>query len=683
MPFGSAAELPANIRDQLNSDERALFVEVFNRVYAQTHDDEKAFAAAWGAVNKSRGQRSTVRAYRNADGKYIVRGWAMLFTDEAHTDAYDTFFDRASALLLDYYPSAPLWMEHGQDKDYGSAPIGRRSHAEIYGHGIWLEHELHENHPCFDQTRRGVEEGQFSYSSDSVGHYVSEGFNPVNGHLGVWPFVGCSLTRSPAEPGLGKVSLRAFKSFVDSLTEAREAQSRGQIRNQGVKIMDPEMLAALAEFFGVEATPEAVAAPLQELLTQLQGGEAESAMGDLRSALNMDETATTEDVIGRMQQIASMLGESGRSYNYDALRRFSGLAEVALDESEEEEMPYVTRKHGSNQPLRFNVNRGAKQPGLVDMLRNIRAMKTQSYQLGPTGGYILNHEIAAEILPALRDSIPLFDMGVQEYTMDGVESLTIPKDRSEQEAYWVGEDTEIPESEENIGGVTLYPRPLAARVIIPNKYLANSVVDYEARVREKVTYRIMRAIMRAALFGTGGVSAPNVGAQPVGLATLAGMTGRDVTLTTLGTGNGAKPKISDLTAAIGRIEDANVELDDTTAWLFAPRTKRFFTDMTDSTGQPVLRGSWAEREERELVGYPWETTTLIPINQTVGTSSDCSTIFAGVWRHLAVALSNQFEFLVDPYSRSSYLQTVIIASTYSDIAVLYDEAFEVIAGVRS
>jgi HK97 family phage major capsid protein len=699
------------VRD-LNPEEQRQWLEVFNAVYAQTSSEEKAAAAAWGAVTKA---RYAVKSRTTADGKVIVQGWAMLFTDANVRDEHKEYFDRATKLLLEYYQGAPLWGEHGFE-EYDATPIGRRTQAAIYGYGVWLEHELHQEHPLFEKTREGCENGEFAYSSDSIRHYVQQGFDPTDGRLGVWPFAGCSLTRDPAEPGLGPVSIKAFKSALKKYlkqlppSEAREAQRRDSqtsLETQGVK-MTPEMLAALAEFLGVEATPEAVAAALQEIITQLQGsGDAngtpseampEEMMSGLRSALGLAETAGKSEIVAKLNGIAKILAEPApaarsRKLNYDALKRFTGLVDDELEQpdEDEDEPPFKTRKNNSpDKPRRHNVhfNKGAKKPGLVDMLRyahpmfrDMKGAKAQSYQLGNTGGYIMNHETADEFLPALRDALPLTDMGIQQYDMDGVESLTIPKDKGEHEAYWVGEATEVPASEETVGGVVLYPRPLATRIEIPNKYLANSRVDYESRVREKVTYRINRAIMRAALFGTGGTTAPNVGTQPVGLATLAGMSGRAVTGTSLGT-NGAKPKITDLTGAILRIESANVEIDETTQFLFAPRTKQTFADMTDTTGRPILRGTWANKEERDIAGYGWETTNLIPINQVVGSSSDCSTIFAGVWKWLALGLSNQFEFLVDPYSRSNDLMTVIVAWTYVDVAVLYDEAFEVITGVR-
>jgi HK97 family phage major capsid protein len=732
--YGSITELPDNIQSDCSDQEQGEYLRVYNLVYGQTNDATKATAAAWGWVKKMRVQGVAVmKTAKNGDP--VIGGWAMHFSNgREDKDFHDTYFSRASRLMLEYYQGAPLWMEHGLDNRYWDVPIGKRQNVGIFGYGVWIDHALHRSHEMFDETYRGAENGEFSYSSDSIGHYVERGFNPVDGRLDSWPFAGCSLTRDPAEPGLGFVSpqvfLGALKSaiqFKQNGTEAREAQRTGtrktyfvSIKKQGVTSMDPQMLADLAAFLGCEATPEAVAAALQDLMTQLQAtptAEPEVAaqselVASLAPALGLPAAASKSDVAAKVEQIKAMLAEpagagAGRSLNVGALKRFTARANELLDEPEEDRLPFYVgddedsdedeepqrtpARKTSNRSKRFG-QRGAqvgksKAPGIVQMLRDInpqtpssmKSAKAQSYGIGPTGGFILNHETAKEILPALRDALPLYDMGVQEYTMDGVESLTIPKDGAEHEAYWVGDGAEIPESEDKVGGLVLFPRPLAARVIIPNKFLANSTVNYEQRVREKITYRIQRAIMRAALYGTGGVSGANVGVQPTGLAVLAGMAGRTVTKTTLAT-NGARPTIKDMSAAIGRIEDANVELNESTAFLFSPRTKRTFVNMAATDGQPLLRDSWASGEDGALLGYNWQTTNLISNAETVGSSAVTSTIFAGVWSHMALGISNQFEFLVDPYSRASYLQTVIIASTYADVAVLYDEAFEVLVG---
>jgi HK97 family phage major capsid protein len=466
--------------------------------------------------------------------------------------------------------------------------------------------------------------------------------------------------------------------------------------------MPPEMLQALADALSamlgeqIAADAASISAALDKVKTMVAvpaGGEAAAAMSPpeqaaIKAALGLDEDADEEEVIEKIEEIQQAVKHTDRVGRFDKLGDFSNQYEDAKKNAGQTfgggrggggaGHPAATGE--SKKSSRFSApghTGKAGKPGIVSMLRDLKAGKSQSYQTGPTGGYILRHEVAAEFLPALRAAIPLFEMGVEEYDLDGTESLTIPKDsNTEFEAYWVGEDTEIPESNEKIGGVLLQPKPLAARVIVPNKFLSNSTVNYEQRVREKITYRLKRAIMYAALFGSGGVEGSNTGASPRGLLHTTG-----VTNTTL-TANGRKPTFDDLQDAEGRIEDEDVELDDTTYWLFSPRTKRTFTKLTTTDGEPLLRVSMAEGAEKTLLGHEYKTTTLIPNNTTTGTSSDTSRIFLGVWRHMALGMSNQFEFMVDPYSRSSRLQTVIIAYTYVDLAVLYAQAFEIISGVR-
>ena len=458
--------------------------------------------------------------------------------------------------------------------------------------------------------------------------------------------------------------------------------------------MSPEMMTALAQALSamlsreIAADAGSITSALNEVIAMLGGGaETESAeipamamtpaeQKSLKSALGLPEAADKDDMIAMLETIRQSVTHAVRIDRFDGLTDFTG--QFANAQKNAAPTFGSGSKGAKSSALTAPAHIGkAGTPGIVTMLKDVAANKAQSYQTGPTGGYILRHEVANEFIPALRSAIPLFEMGVEEYQLDGIGSLTIPKDsNTEFDAYWVGEDTEIPESNERIGGVILNPKPLAARVIIPNKFLSTSIVNYEDRVREKITYKLKRAIMRAALFGNGGVEGSSTGASPRGLLYTTG-----VTNTTLAT-NGRKPTLDDMNSALGRIEDADVELDETTRWLFSPRTKRNFTNLTATDGQPLLRQSMSMGAETTLLGHDYMTSTLIGNAETTGSSADTSRIYAGVWRHMALGMSNQFEFMVDPYSRSSYMQTVIIAFTYVDIAVLYADAFEIISGVK-
>ncbi|NJL72674.1 MAG: phage major capsid protein [Candidatus Competibacteraceae bacterium] len=190
----------------------------------------------------------------------------------------------------------------------------------------------------------------------------------------------------------------------------------------------------------------------------------------------------------------------------------------------------------------------------------------------------------------------------------------------------MGEATQVTESQETYGTITLVAKPLAARIVVPNKMLQNALPTYEQQLRDDMTYQISRAIMNAALQGTGAVSGSgNTGAQPLGLLNIT-----DVTQTAL---NG-RPTIEDMTDAIGRIEDENIEMSDSWGWLFAPRTKRTFTSMTDQNGLPILRADWRSGEEQACLG--WTTTparssrSMSPVARRAQPTTATSTS-AGCW----------------------------------------------------
>jgi cation transport regulator ChaB len=372
MPYSQIADLPPEVRDSLTVDEQDQWMAVFNAVYAQTQDEEKAILAAWGAVRKGRALAGRSVALQEADGLVIVRGWGVLFTDAAHTDYYGTHFSTLSHLLAEYYQDAPLWYEHGLDADYGVLPIGKRHQVEIYGFGVWAEHTLFPDHRLYERTVREIEEGQLAYSSDSIAHYVEQGLNLANGELRMWPLAGWSLTRQPAEEGLGPVTLAGMEATIREVTQAparripleggrailtlttcksvydpprdptvpaepsdddpapatadapvpttqaREAHGGDEptpsyptLVLRGVP-MDPKTLAALADFLGVDATPEAVLAALHDLIALLEGpgddtmaGASTAVDGNaLRAALQLDANAPDENVIAALTDLA-------------------------------------------------------------------------------------------------------------------------------------------------------------------------------------------------------------------------------------------------------------------------------------------------------------------------------------------------------------------------------------------
>jgi HK97 family phage major capsid protein len=244
------------------------------------------------------------------------------------------------------------------------------------------------------------------------------------------------------------------------------------------------------------------------------------------------------------------------------------------------------------------------------------------------------------------------------------------------DAYWGGESQAVSDSNPLFGVVTLSLRELVARVRIPNRLLQNST-DLETKVREDIIKRMRLKMDYSFLFGSGAkpAAAGNTGQEPLGIVNVPG-----VTNTSLGA-NGARPRLTDLTASILRLETANVEHSDNWGWVMHPRTKTTFLDMTDTTGVPLLRASWSGEEATELMGYPFYVSTQVPIAETVGSATTCSYIILGDWSYAVVGMGMDVEITVDTSRYVNERETLIQAVALTDFGVYYPEAFETLSGV--
>lgn len=746
--YASIEQLPDTIRADCTPDEQQAYLRTYNEVFAQTRDAAKSAAAAWGMVRKLRLKQ--VQVMRSApNGDPIIGGWAMRFVPRGSDDKdwYNTYFTRTTRLLLDYYATAPLWWEHGEENRYRDSVIGRRYVTEIYGHGIWLDHTLHRSHFMFHETLPAVENGEVSYSSDSIAHYVESGFNKVDGRVDSWPMAGCSLTRHPAEDALGPVSLKAYyhalKSAAESSPEAREAQRSTTrfyfVRSQsGAKHMSPEQLAALAEFLGVEATAEAVATALTNLLTQLQAPtetpEASEMMSALAPAVGLPATAAKADVVAKLTAIKSLLAEQEsdkpKPLNFAALRRFTQLAQEALDDTpadDDDATPHyyvgpdedddgddeITngRRPGyrasrgssdrrSDRHTHFAHKRsGTVKPGLMDVIAGITqvqggavqfempafksrrtsgqaALRAMNINNAPSGGWMLNREMSDDILEALYAELIFEQLGAKIVPMDGIESLTMNRVQSGAVAYWAGTNQTVSDANAKIrAAVTLNTKELISKAIIENKLLKNSGPQTQAMVEEDIL-RVMKLRMELAfLYGTGSVplESGNSGAEPLGLSNITG-----VTKTALGSVN---PTLDNLNDAEGRIEDTNLDYTEL-KWLSAKRARRFFKKMKDAKGLPLFSEDWITNDIRSLIvqDHPFLTTTQIPLT-TVG-STVTTDIFLGAWENFLIGQGQDLEMVVDTSRYVEERSTLIQVVSYVDCGVAYKEAFQILTEAK-
>lgn len=778
--YKTIADLPAQVRELLTPEEQQTWLDVYHRVLAQTDDPEKALLAAWGAVRKGRARAGRAMLLATtADGLVIVKGWGMKFTGTDDPDFYGTHFSTLTELLADYYQDAPLWYEHGLDLDYGYRPIGKRHAVAIYAFGVWAEHVLFPDHPLFVRTRREIEAGELSYSSDSILHYVDQGTNLANGEIRMWPLAGWSLTRQPAEPGLGPVTLDALSATITEVVnapsrrvptadaravvtltackavydpqrdppvpaatvcatahhtradardvtgdpEAREARrdADGHMssltdtdRNEDVH-MTPEALRALADFFGVEATPDAVRAEMDTLITALRGeGDpaVEMDIEALRAALALDGEAGHEAIIDELAAMRAALNDDDNeeddapedadenedapparsTYNYHALRTARALQPpLAADNPPmPHHVPSGSRPAARSRALHTpRVNLGTAPPTVEDAVLAALGVKPQGFRsatlsdararlfqldraakagsdAGPQGAWVLNQEIAADILQPLVDKLVLFQAGAYRWPMGGIDSLTIRKQVGIPGAYWMAEDTSAEGDDVTWATAQLTLKELRAPTTWPNRWLRNVLPQVPGMIRDSIEKAMRLKLEYSALYGTGG--RPNdgrsTGMEPLGVRYTDGVTVTDMSGDQLG--------VDDLGTAVGVLEDHNVDETETWGWISRPSLFRGFEYMKDANGHPIMRGSWMDGVQNQaLVDYPYHKTNQVPL------SSGQTDLFFGDWQELVVGMGQDVELVVSEHRYIEQNATFVMGVAYVDTAVMWTEAFHI------
>lgn len=494
--------------------------------------------------------------------------------------------------------------------------------------------------------------------------------------------------------------------------------------------MNPD-IAALAEMFGVEATPEAVIAALEALISGLQsapdatdGGmemKAEEEGGEtvtitvpaeeIRSALAMKADAKNSEVaavLGKM--VAAITPKQVKVLNTSAL---ATVYETMKNTPQNRIPAYTPQQAASNggssrptsvQPVQIKgrasnkfvpaaqVGRADHQP-LGNAFRAAyqkrmgnhqhKAVKAMSASIGTLGGFLLDNVVSNEIIEYLYAAQVVMAAGARTMPLDG-QSLQVVKQNGTSSAYWVGENLEIGTSQPTFTTVTLVPKKLAARVLLPRELVERESFNIESIIRNDLQEQMGLAMDYSFLFGTGGAgTGNNTGASPLGLLNISGVTQTGISDGAGGTlPNGGIPGLTDLTNAVGRVEDANVPLT-TGSFIGHPRTVRSFRNMVDTTGRPLFRQDWAERPQLVTDGFGWQATTAIPTTVTTGTSTDTSYIFFGNWDDAVVGMGQTIEIAVDDRQYFSSDQIQFRAIMYVDFAVFYPEAFEVITGVRA
>jgi len=466
-----------------------------------------------------------------------------------------------------------------------------------------------------------------------------------------------------------------------------------------------QLLELLAQFFGVEPTPEAIKPLLDEFIAWLSDQENAPASaterfgamdaGAIKDAFGLPPDAGYDALAEKLSDLRAMLFPA--SPDYSLLKQVAMLAAAAKssDAVDDDPIPHQVSGAGAlglpgSKPVRRSpyINRGAEAPGLSDLVLGIlsndkrrlaASTKSAGVEQNVTGGYVARREISDRLIEPLFAREVVMAAGAQIERMDGIETLSVYKDLSNIQAYWTGEHQVAGQSTPKFGVVHLSLRELVAEVRVSSRLLKSNSVDLENRLREQIGRKMRLRMDKSFLLGTGAKpsEAGNSGTEPLGVLNISG-----VGTKTLAT-DGKYPQFpADLAAATKALKAADVEPSETWAWIVHPSLAEDLNDQTDTSGQPLMRENWSGQARPTWRSYPYYETSQIPTNLTVGSNSDNSLIFFGDWQYCVVGLGADVRIAVNDSVYFRERDVLIQAVALVDFGVFYPQAFYVLKGAR-
>jgi HK97 family phage major capsid protein len=278
------------------------------------------------------------------------------------------------------------------------------------------------------------------------------------------------------------------------------------------------------------------------------------------------------------------------------------------------------------------------------------------------GGALVPAPLSARVIDLARNATRVFQAGAITVPMTA-QTLALARLTGEGTPAWKTEGASITAADLTFDRVTFTARTLVRRVDLSVELFEDADPSSEDVIARSFAGQMAVELDRVALLGSG--TAP----EPRGVLNQSG-----VTLTAHGA-NGTT--ITNTTAydwhldAVGAVRANNFEPN---AHIQAPRTSTSLGKLKDSTQQYLAPPASI---------LPMLVTKSVPINVTVGTSTDTSYVFTAQWDQLMVGLRTDFtlrflgeRFLADTLSYS------FVAYLRADVQLAQPGAFVVDTGVR-
>ena len=264
----------------------------------------------------------------------------------------------------------------------------------------------------------------------------------------------------------------------------------------------------------------------------------------------------------------------------------------------------------------------------------------QNMGTGAAGGFLVEEDVASEVIELLRPASVVMSLGPQTMDMPSG-NMTVNRLATGASASYIGEQADAPATGLQFGQVKLSAKKLAALIPISNDLLRAASQSADRIVRDDLVVSLAQRMDLAFIRGSGTQFSPlGLRFQHTGTAFASSHV-----LAVAGTAS-----LADVTVQLGRLElalmNANVAMT-RPGWLMAPRTMMFFQNLRDGNGN----FAFPEIQRGELRGKPIRITTQIPINLGGGSNetelylADFAHVFVGEHMGIEVALSTEAAYL--------------------------------------
>lgn len=322
------------------------------------------------------------------------------------------------------------------------------------------------------------------------------------------------------------------------------------------------------------------------------------------------------------------------------------------------EKTYWANGAGSDMSL-ADFFRGVGNLNPTEAVRNALSEGTNT-----TGGYTVPNELMPAILGAMSPNSSLLQAGMGIVSLEGgpgAKTFTTAIVDSIPTAAWRLESGNVAESDPSFRGVVAAPKSLAFLFKISRELLADSA-NIDAALMQAIGQSFAAALDLAGLRGSG------ANPVPLGLKGTAG-----IQTVTNGANGTALNGYANIFSASQAILQANAPMP--TAAIMSPRSLVKLGALLDTTNQPLLVPPMLQTV-RQI------STSQIPDNLTVGSSTDCSEIYVGDFTKMLMMLREGVSVQRVDQLFAATGEIGFVCHVRADFSVMYPAAFALVTGVR-